>query len=152
MATTKRNKVTACILQKKYDNSGRLEVGVDEAGRGPMLGRVYSAAVILPEDDFKHEDMKDSKRFHSEKKIREVAEYIKENAIAWNVSYSTEQEIDEVNIRNATHNAMHRAIKGIVSPDNLNHHLLIDGNDFRKLIFYEDDEGIIIVPHVCIEG
>ena len=52
----------------------RYEIGIDEVGRGPMFGRVYTAAVILPKDDtFKHEWMKDSKRFHSEKKIKEVA-------------------------------------------------------------------------------
>ena len=65
-------------LKKMYndtdDNPLNIEIGIDEAGRGPMFGRVYAAAVVLPKDDtFKHEWMKDSKKFHSEKKINEVA-------------------------------------------------------------------------------
>ena len=92
------------------------EIGIDEAGRGPMLGRVYAAAVILPlnNDTYNHALMKDSKKFHSEKKIREAAKYIKENAIAWAVAWADETVIDEINIRNATHRAMHNAIKNVL--------------------------------------
>ena len=79
-----------------------IEIGVDEAGRGPMLGRVYSAAVILPKDNsFKHELMKDSKKFTSKKKILLAAEYIKENSIAWTVNYRDENDIDKYNIKSA---------------------------------------------------
>ena len=128
-----------------------LEIGVDEAGRGPMFGRVYSAAVILPKDPalFQHALMKDSKKFHSPKKIQAAAEYIKTNAVAWAVAYSSEQTIDAVNIRNATHEAMHKAIQTVAAampapaampvPAML---LLIDGNDFTK---YGE------MSHVCIE-
>ena len=60
-------------LQKKYNNSSIMEIGIDEAGRGPMFGRVYSAAVILPNnDEFKYELLKDSKKFTSKAKIEEV--------------------------------------------------------------------------------
>jgi ribonuclease HII len=133
-----------------------LEIGVDEAGRGPMFGRVYSAAVILPKDPalFQHALMKDSKKFHSPKKIQAAAEYIKNNAVAWAVAYSSEQTIDAVNIRNATHEAMHKAIQAVVvqapaqapaaaamqAPAAML--LLIDGNDFTK---YAE------MSHVCIE-
>ena len=59
-----------------------LEAGIDEAGRGPLFGRVYTAAVILPQDDsFDHSLMKDSKKFTSKKKIKEAYDYIIENAI-----------------------------------------------------------------------
>jgi ribonuclease HII len=68
-----------------------LEIGVDEAGRGPLFGRVYTAAVILPKDDsFDHSLMKDSKKFHSKKKIEEVADYIKQHAIGWSVTFEDE--------------------------------------------------------------
>ena len=134
-----------------------IEIGVDEAGRGPMFGRVYSAAVILPKSDtlFDHSLMKDSKKFHSVKKIREAAEYIKQNAIAWHVSYACEKTIDQINIRNATHKAMHEAIQEVItktsSCDNQNYHLLVDGCDFTPFIKKKDDDNINI-SHTCIEG
>ena len=79
--------------------SDKMEIGVDEAGRGPLFGRVYTAAVILPKDlSFDHASMKDSKRFHSEKKINQTAEYIKKHAISWFVSYEDEATIDKINI------------------------------------------------------
>ena len=142
------------MLSTKYITTDNIiEIGIDEAGRGPMLGRVYSAAVVLPIDNFKHEDMKDSKKFHSQKKIRAVSEYIKENAIAWCVAFSTENEIDEINIRNATHNAMHRAIKGVIEQLGKfeNTRLVVDGNDFKPYVKFENNKYNTI-PHVCIEG
>lgn len=141
------------------DNEQTLEIGVDEAGRGPMLGRVYAAAVILPKDtmNFDHSLMKDSKKFHSEKKIKEVAEYIKGHAIAWAVGYSTEQVIDKINIRNATHRAMHEAIREVIhkqgpNSPNAQHHLLIDGNDFTPFNNISLQKGFVPVPSSCIEG
>ena len=92
-------------LQPNYNPESKLfEIGIDEAGRGPMFGRVYSGAVVLPKnDDFKYELLKDSKKFTSEKKINEVADYIKQNAISWCVSYEDEKIVDSINIRNARH-------------------------------------------------
>lgn len=141
-------------LNKCYDmNNESVEIGIDEAGRGPMLGRVYSAAVILPKDDsFDHTLMKDSKRFHSEKKIREAAEYIKTNAIKWSVGYASEDIIDKVNIRNATHMAMHDAIRGVIDQEGGKYHLLVDGNDFKPFTVWCDVNGIQQVQHTCIEG
>lgn len=126
-----------------FDNDTSIEIGVDEAGRGPMFGRVYAAAVVLPKDDsFKHGDMKDSKKFTSIKKITNVSNYIKENATCWAIAYSTEREIDKFNIRKATHMAMHKAIKEIIKKLELmseSTHLLIDGNDFTPYMFYENN-------------
>lgn len=140
------------LLEKYYDNDNKIiEIGIDEAGRGPMLGRVYAAAVILPKDDsFQHNLMKDSKRFTSEKKIKEVADYIKKNAIAWSVGYSDEIEIDEINIRNATYNSMHRALKNIL--DDKQYLILVDGNDFKPYTKYDNELGLIQIPHTCITG
>ena len=153
----------ACLNTRYNFENDFLEIGVDEAGRGPMLGRVYSAAVILPtnSDDFKHEWMKDSKKFHSEKKIKEMANYIKENAIAWGVGYSTEEEIDFHNIKVATHLAMHKAIKSAIhmagesNPDSVqtqDFQILVDGRDFKTYNVVHEERGLIQIPHVCIEG
>lgn len=131
------------ILKSCYFDDEYVEIGIDEAGRGPMFGRVYAAAVVLPKSDtFKHCDMKDSKKFHSDNKIHSASNYIKDNAIAWAIGYSTEQEIDKHNIRVATHMAMHKAIKEVISKLKLrldNTHLLVDGNDFTPYIIYDND-------------
>ena len=109
-----------------------------------MFGRVYSGAVVLPKDDsFDHYKMKDSKKFTSKnsKKINEVAEYIKQNAIAWAVAYEDERVIDEINILQATQSAMHKAIQNVIGQltkknvvlDYNNLFLLIDGNYFKPI-------------------
>ena len=146
--------------------ANEIEIGVDEAGRGPMLGRVYTAAVILPKDSltFNHALMKDSKKFHSDKKIKEAAEYIKTNAIAWAIGYSTEQVIDDINIRNATHRAMHEAIRAVMQAQAQaamqaqaaiqphQYHLLIDGNDFTPFTSISKEHGFVPIRATCIEG
>jgi len=150
-----------CLLKKYYNVEDHImEIGADEAGRGPMLGRVYSGAVVLPKDDcFHHYKMKDSKKFTSKnpKKINEVAEYIKENAIAWAVEYEDERVIDEINILQATQSAMHKAIKNVIGqlmkknitdPNNL--FLLIDGNYFKPLMMPMSNQKQI--PYVTVEG
>jgi len=97
--------------------------GVDEAGRGPLAGPVCAAAVILPED-VNVPGLNDSKKL-SDKRRREMFPLIKEQAIAYCVAFSTEQEIDEINILQATFLAMQRAIDGLqVKAD----FALIDGN------------------------
>ena len=166
-------------LNKHYDenykNNNILEIGIDEAGRGPLFGRVYTAAVVLPkDDDFDFSKMKDSKKFSSEKKITEVAEYIKENAISWAVTYNDEKTIDKINIRQSVLTSMHESIKSVISKlssknannfnnsidcndnnsnisDNSNYFLLVDGNDFKPYMRYTDD-GLMPINHTCIEG
>ena len=152
---SKKPLITKNVLKKCYsEETDKFEIGVDEAGRGPMLGRVYTAAVVLPNNDsFKYELMKDSKKFHSKKKIEEAADYIKEHALHWSVAYETEQCIDEINIRNATHTAMHKAIKSVISDhDNNMFFLLIDGNDFKPYLSFTENEGYQQISHTCIEG
>lgn len=134
-----RNK-TEPLKSHYCDEENKIECGVDEAGRGPLFGRVYTACVILPRDGFEHSKIKDSKRFSSKKKLLEVYEYIKENAIDYSISYSDEKAIDEINIRQATLKTMHNAIHALkIKPDLL----LVDGCDF---IPYEG------IPHQTIEG
>jgi ribonuclease HII len=145
-------------LQTCFDeNSSAYEIGVDEVGRGPMFGRVYTASVVLPKDEtaFNHFMMKDSKRFHSKKKIDAVASYIKENAIAYSVSYEEAEVIDTINILQATQQAMHKSIKETIKqlPVDAEIQLLIDGNYFKPYSTFSKERRMFeTVSHVCIEG
>ena len=146
------------ICLKKSYTDDKLEIGIDEAGRGPLFGRVYSAAVILPKDDkFDHSKMKDSKKFTSEKKIKEVAEYIKQNSLAWSVQYSDESEIDRYNILKATQMTMHKCLNEIIHTNLFNNVdfknclLLVDGNYFTPYMYYLNND-MISINHTCIKG
>ena len=145
-------------LQTCFDeNSSAYEIGVDEVGRGPMFGRVYTAAVVLPKDEaaFNHSMMKDSKRFHSKKKIDAAASYIKENAIAYSVSYEEAEVIDSINILQATQKSMHNSIKETIKqlPADAEIQLLIDGNYFKPYSTFSKERRMFeTVSHVCIEG
>lgn len=142
-------------LSPCYNDNETLEIGIDEAGRGPLFGRVYTAAVVLPKSEtFDHSLMKDSKKFHSAKKINEAAEYIKKNALFWKVAWSDEDTVDKINIRQATFRAMHDAIREIVSKSGTSDLLLlVDGNDFKTYsMFDESTQCQVCVPHLCFEG
>lgn len=146
------------LLQQYYDDSDNYEIGVDEAGRGPLFGRVYAAAVILPKDDwFKHGLMKDSKKFTNHAKLESVAEYIKANAVAYHVGFCDEIIIDKINILQATQQAMHEAILQTIKSCSDNpiskYHLLIDGNYFNELTrFNAKSQCFENYKHTCIEG
>ena len=136
--------------------SNNWEIGIDEAGRGPLFGRVYTAAVVLPKDKelFDHSLMKDSKKFTSKKKINEVYDYIKKNALAYNVSYEDENTIDKINILQATFKSMHNSIRNILQSkpiDKKIERLLVDGNNFKPYT-YLDNNHITQLNHICIEG
>jgi len=146
------------------DNPNIYEIGVDEAGRGPLFGRVYSAAVILPKDtNFDYSKLKDSKKFHSVKKIQEVAEYIEKNAVAWYVSFEDETVIDDINILQATQQSMHHCIletrKQMINKCKENgltdysFQLLIDGNYFNPITYLDKKTNKIeSIPYEMIEG
>ena len=105
----------------------RIEAGCDEAGRGCLAGPVFAAAVILP-PDFKSELLNDSKKL-SEKKRYELRPIIEQQALAWAVGIVTAEEIDKINILQASFLAMHRAVEQLkIIPE----HLLIDGNRFKQ--------------------
>ena len=119
--TTKRAKRSKEPLKKHYNTTVSYEAGIDEAGRGPMFGRVYSACVILPHnsDDFDYSCLKDSKRFTSKKKLLAVYEYIKEHAVDYCVCYEDEKTIDTINILQATQQRMHNTLKGLKNVQNI---------------------------------
>lgn len=149
---TKRQPLLATSLEP-HENF--LEIGVDEVGRGPLFGRVYTAAVILPKDGvFDHSKMKDSKKFHSKTRIQEIAEYIKEHAVAWSVTFEDEKTIDDINILQATQKSMHSCIENVLkSVKTENVKLLIDGNYFKPYtVRNEATNEQEKIRHECVEG
>lgn len=115
-----------------YLHAGRIEAGCDEAGRGPLAGSVFAAAVILPED-FHHPLLNDSKKM-TEKARDMLRPIIEAEAVAWAVEEITAEEIDTINILNASITGMQRAVRRLsVKPE----FLLIDGNKFKPFDGYE---------------
>ena len=113
------------MLKNNY-YKGKIEAGCDEAGRGCLAGSVYAAAVILPED-YQNELLNDSKQL-TEKKRYELREIIERDAVAWAVGIVTPEEIDKINILNASILAMHRALDQLkVRPEAI----IVDGNRFK---------------------
>ena len=119
-----------------YLNPDVTEAGLDEAGRGCLAGAVYAAAVILPKD-YRNEMLNDSKQL-SEKKRYLLREQIERDALAWAVGVVTPQEIDEINILNASFEGMCRAVGELRTRPEF---LAIDGNRFRSSLD---------IPYRCI--
>tara|TARA_Y200000002_G_scaffold367030_1_gene358643 strand:+ start:54 stop:740 length:687 start_codon:yes stop_codon:yes gene_type:complete len=147
------NNILIMTLKTYYNGENKYEIGIDEAGRGPMFGRVYTAAVLLPdESNFDHSKMKDSKKFTSKNKINECSDYIKQHALAYSVTYQEPDIIDKINIREATllsmHNAITNIIKNIESKKDIL--LLVDGNDFKPYMYF--DNSYCNINHVTIKG
>jgi len=114
-------------MLKAFHSKGLVEAGCDEAGRGCLAGPVIASAVILP-SNFKHKLLNDSKQLtHKQRQILEPI--IKEKALSWAIGVVSPQEIDKINILNASFLAMHRAIDKLERKIDL---LLIDGNRFKK--------------------
>lgn len=123
------------MLCQSY-TSNKIEAGIDEAGRGALAGPVVAAAVILPKN-FKNKELNDSKKI-SKKTRYSLEKIIRKEAIAFSVGVANVEEIDRINILNASFLAMHNAIKKLRTKPEL---LLIDGNRFNPY------KGI---PHKCI--
>ncbi len=165
-----------------YSPDTAYEIGVDEAGRGPLFGRVYVAAVILPKgllkdapllpkdapllpkdtqdnllpkDGFRYDLMRDSKKIKSKKKMRELADYIKTNAIAWSVRFAEPDDIDKTGILNCVIREMHNCILDLTLHKNIPFNgglALIDGNYFKMLSKYNSiTEEIDVMPHQTVE-
>ena len=123
-------------MLKKFHDKTLIEAGCDEAGRGCLAGSVYAAAVILPKN-FRNNLLDDSKKL-TDKQRKALRPIIEEKAISWAIGIVTAEEIDTINILNASFLAMHRAIDQLKqTPESL----LIDGNRFKK---YKS------LPHHCI--
>ena len=134
-------------------------IGVDEAGRGPLFGKVYTSAVVLPSDEnFDKSKLKDSKKFSSKKKIKEVFEYIKENCNYYGIDSADVDEIDKYNILQATQRSMHRSIYQVITKllettndSNIFKKIIIyvDGNYFNTFKYYYND-CFHIISHECV--
>lgn len=123
-------------MLKNYYEQGRVEAGCDEAGRGCLAGSVYAAAVILP-PDYHNERLNDSKKLTARQRYA-LRQDIERDAVAWAVGVVTPQEIDLINILNASILAMHRALDQLqVRPEAI----IVDGNRFKP---YRD------LPHTTI--
>jgi len=135
---------------KTFYREGDLEAGLDEVGRGSLVGRVYAAAVIWPQDDDIMEELgsrlavKDSKKLSARQ--RDILEgFIKDNAIDYAIGFKDEKYIDKKNILNASIAAMHSALDELnIIPDTL----LVDGNRFKAYI----DRSGEYVSHHCLPG
>ena len=160
----KEKKIKPVLKYCHNEDEKVIEIGVDEVGRGPLFGRVYTAAVILPKDhSFDCTKVKDSKKFTSKKKIEEASDYIKQHALAWHISFEDEQKIDEINILQATQLSMHNSIKEVQKKYNkwckendvtdYQFSLLIDGNYFKPITtFNKITNTFDTVPYMTVEG
>lgn len=113
-------------MLKSHLSKGLTEAGCDEAGRGCLAGSVFAAAVILPED-YENADLDDSKKLTAGQRY-ELREVIERDALAWAIGVATPEEIDSMNILNASILAMHRALDGLkLRPQAI----IVDGNRFK---------------------
>jgi ribonuclease HII len=177
VAKKPRVKKEHVVLLPFKDATHSFEIGIDEAGRGPLFGRVYVAAVVLPkgtkgpsdpsdpsgpetkDPPFRYDWMRDSKQIKSRKKIGELAAYIKSNALAWHIHYAEADEIDRSGILNCVIRGMHICIdeiaRSFVSKQGfaLNSGLLlVDGNYFRPYTFFnQETETLKAIPHETVE-
>ena len=150
-----KTKKTATLLTRFYDESVPFELSIDEAGRGCMFGRVYIACVVLPKEPslFDGKDVKDSKKFSSKKKLNEVANYIKEHALAWHVAYEEPKLVDDINILQAVMRGMHSCIRETINKVNIkmgktynftDFMAVVDGNYFTPFRSYDEDQHCIV--------
>lgn len=166
METPKKTRVKkeTPLLERFYtDNDELYEISMDEAGRGCMFGRVYIASVVLPKNPelFSGVNIKDSKKFSSKTKLREAAEYIKQNALVWHVEYADANEIDEKNILMCVMEGMHKCIRNSITKvnevTNIQHNTskfmaIVDGNYFKPYCHFDSSTNDYQqIPHVTVE-
>jgi len=145
----------------------RIEIGIDEAGRGPLFGPLFVAAVILPKVSFDFSEMRDSKKITSKKKIGVLAEYIKMNARAWTIQSVSAEEIDRINIRQAVLKTMRECARTLIAsilskgtedskdskPIIDDFFLLVDGNDFPPYSYFDETTDTLKpIAHETVTG
>ena len=135
-------------MLKAFFQEGQLEGGIDEAGRGTLIGRVYAAVVIWDPNiiEPKGFELKDSKKI-SAKKRKKIRDYILENAIDYGVGYCDPDEIDEINILQASIKAMHKAVDKLKNIPDL---LLVDGNRFKPCVYVKENGETDFYNYKCI--
>lgn len=132
---------------------GLVEAGCDEAGRGCLAGSVFAAAVIFPED-YRNEELNDSKQL-TDRRRKQLRQLIEREATAWAVGVVTPEEIDRMNILNASILAMHRALDQLqVRPQAI----IVDGNRFKPYTVVAEESlnqgqgapAVVRIPHTTI--
>jgi len=170
LSKNKPNKrtVPTQLLELSFSDINKYEIALDEVARGPLFGRLYVASVILPKDgSFDGTNVKDSKKFSSKKKIREVAEYIKKHSLVWHINYIENDVIDEINILQSVYKAMHECIRQCIvklsiieNTTNMEveqhyenkYMIIVDGDMFKPYCMYNEiTQKIEQLPHVTIE-
>jgi len=132
-------------MLKQYLDETKIEVGIDEAGRGCLFGPVTVGAVVWPhEDPEPYLEIKDSKKV-SEKKRLLLKDYIEEHAVAWSVQFISHEEIDKTNILKETMKGMHQCVDDIRKQLEINT-ILVDGDKFNAYT----DENLDYINHECI--
>jgi ribonuclease HII len=151
------------MLRLSHTDNTKYEICIDEVGRGCLFGRAYIACVILPKNgNFDGQDIKDSKKFTSKKKIKSVSEYIKQNPLFYHIAHVENDTVDEKNILQAVMQGMHECIQASIEfikkengndPFNKTDCLaIIDGNYFKPYLFYDDATGTIEeFPAITVE-
>lgn len=147
-------------MTEEEDNH-KIIIGIDESARGTLVGRVYAAATILSTELQKQgitNIIKDSKKFHSKKKILDASEFIKKNVIAFSIKFEEADVIDEINIRRATFKAMHSCIRELIEKEKIeNPHktveIHVDGNDFIPYMYFDKNTNSLNqIPYKTIIG
>jgi ribonuclease HII len=143
-----------------------MQLSLDEVGRGCLFGRTYIACVVLPKstDDsnpfYGRTDIKDSKKFSSKKKMKDVATFIKENALVWQIEYVENDVIDKINILKSVMRGMHECIRNVLtklhvtehSSDTKNTLIVVDGNYFTPYCVLDDaTQSMREIPAVTVE-
>jgi ribonuclease HII len=159
-----RNTIT---LATRHEDTpeGVYEIALDECGRGPMFGRLYAAAVVLPlgqdrgngsDSSFAHHLMRDSKKITSRARRAEIAQYIRSESVAYSIQYAEHDVVDKLNVLQANMQVMHACVRDVIeqmnnTSTNTKYTILVDGNYFKPFSVVSGEE-LVYVPYTTLEG